>query len=90
MKTREWEQIVFTTDRYNGDRDAMYSAIGSQLKLLMDNDYTCKIFDDAQDIIVIQYDHDNRRDDWGGPYLEWLTEEELELILSNRDELAGE
>lgn len=86
---KEWEQIVFTKDYY-GSRDDMYSAIATQVKLLMDNAYTCKIYDDDQDIVIIQYAHDNRIEDWGDIYLEWLTADEWETILASRDDESAE
>lgn len=88
MKSNKgWEQIVFTNDYYD-DRDAMYQAVATQVKLLMDNAYTCKIYDEDRDIVVVQYAHDNSVEDWGDIYLEWLTAEELELVQSHRDESA--
>lgn len=76
--------ITFSLDRYQGDRKAMFSAIATQVSLLMENDYVCKIYDDDTNIIVVEYEHDNRKDYWGGPELEWLDEEEMEVLESYR------
>lgn len=73
-------EIVFSVDKYNGNRAKMYEAITKQLMLLMENDYTCKIYDDDVDIIVIQYEHNNRRENWGGPELCWLYPEQVEIL----------
>ena len=73
-------EIVFSKDRYNDSREKMYEAVMKQLMLLMENEYTCKIYDDDIDTIVIQYEHNNRRDYWGTPDLCWLTQEQVELL----------
>lgn len=74
-----YDEITFTPDHY-GSREKMFEAIAVQLKLLMDNEYICKIYDDDTDIIVIQFAHNNNIDDWGGPYLDWLDADERERI----------
>lgn len=79
-------EIVFTIERYNGDREKMFYAIAKQLAILMDNEYVCKIYDDDSDVIVIQFEHDNKKDDWGGEYLIWLTAEEMEVVENYREE----
>lgn len=72
-------EIIFSKDRYK-NREEMFAAIAKQLTILMENDYVCKVYDDDTDIIVIQYEHDERKDSWGGMQLLWLTQEEIEAI----------
>lgn len=79
-------EIVFAIDSYNGDRERMFDAIAKQLAILMDNEYMCKIYDDDTDIIVIQFEHDDKKDDWGGKHLIWLTTEEMEVVENYREE----
>lgn len=79
-------EIVFAIDSYNGDRERMFDAIAKQLAILMDNEYMCKIYDDDTDIIVIQFEHDDKKDDWGGKHLIWLTAEEMEVVENYRAE----
>ena len=73
-------EIIFSKDRYNNSREKMFEAVAKQLAILMENDYVCKVYDDDTDIIVIQYEHDERRDSWGGLQLFWLTPEEIEAV----------
>ncbi len=79
------QEIVICKDNYGNDREKMYNAIAKQIALLMENEYVCKVYDDDTDIIVIQFEHDNKKDDWGGEYLFWLTEEEVNLIERYRE-----
>lgn len=76
--------IVFSKDRYDNDRNKMFQAIAQMLALLMDNEYTCKVYDDDRDIIVIQFEHDNQKDYWGTPDLCWLEEDEVDVVESYR------
>ncbi len=80
--------IVFSKSCYQGDRDKMYQAIATQLSLLMENEYICKIYDDDVDIVVIEYEHNNKRDYWGGPDLEWLSEDEQDVLSNYRAQLS--
>lgn len=80
-----YDEIVYSRSKYK-DREELYNAIATQLMLLMDNEYVCKIYDDDKDIICIQYAHNNNIDDWGSPYLEWLNDKEVDLIELNREE----
>ena len=73
-------EIVFSKDRYGGSREKMFEAVTKQLMILMDNEYVCKVYDDDIDVIIIQYEHDNHRDNWGTPYLCWLRQEQLETL----------
>lgn len=82
----KYETIVFSKDRYNNDREKMYAAITKQLMLLMENDYVCKVYDDDTDIIVIQFEHNERKDFWGVSDLVWVTPEEAEMLEANRED----
>jgi hypothetical protein len=70
-------EIVFSKDLYDNSRDKMYQAISKQLMILMENQYVCKVYDDDIDIVVLQFEHDEKKDYWGGMELRWLTQEEL-------------
>lgn len=78
-------EIVFSKEKYGNNREKMFEAIAQQLALLMENEYVCKVYDDDRDIIVIQYEHDEKKDYWGGMELRWLTEEEVNLIEQARE-----
>lgn len=77
-------EIVFVKSVYNDDRDRMYDAIRDQIKILMEQEYVCTIYDDDLDIIVIKFEHNDRKDYWGctNPY--WLTPKEVEILESYR------
>lgn len=77
-------EIIFSKDRYSNNREKMFQAIAQQLMILMDNDYVCKVYDDDTDIIVIQYEHDERKDAWGVMELCWLEQEEIEAVENYR------
>ena len=80
--------IVFTTDKYFVDRyetnaeekkvQMMWKDIGTFLKLATKQGYICKVYDDDTDIIVVEYNYGDPG--FGGPYLEWLEDEEADLI----------
>lgn len=79
-------EIVFTKDKYGNNREKMFEAIAKQISLLMENNYVCKVYDDDRDIIVIQFEYD-QREDWAGlPELMWLTDDEVEVIEYYREE----
>ena len=78
-------EIVFSKDKYGNNREKMFEAIARQLMILMENDYVCKVYDDDRDIIVIQFE-ENQRDEWMGlPELMWLTPEEVDVIEDYRN-----
>lgn len=80
--------IVFTADKYFVEKyetnaeekkvQMMWKDIGTFLKLTTKQGYVCKIYDDDTDIIVVEYDYSNP--EFGGPYLEWLDDDELDLV----------
>ncbi len=72
--------IVFSTKRYDNNRDKMYQAIAKQLMILMDNECVCKVYDDDVDIVMIEFEHDEKKDYWGGMELCWLKEDEVEAV----------
>lgn len=73
-------EIIFSKDRYGNNREKMFQAVAQQLMILFDNDYVCKVYDDDFDIIVIEFEHDERKDSWGCDELLWLTPEEIEAV----------
>lgn len=77
-------EIVFSKDRYGNSREKMFEAVSKQIMLLMEMGYVCKVYDDDTDIIVIEFEHDNRKGDWGTPYLCWLEPEEVETVENYR------
>ena len=79
---RRKNQIVFTKKAYNNNRDELYRAIGAQLSILMENQYVCKVYEDETDIVVIEFEHDEKRVSFGCDELVWVSQEELEALQS--------
>lgn len=77
---KEYNQIVFTREQFDNDVDKMYDAIGKQIALLMKTENICVIYDDDTDIIVIQYEHNEKRDYFGVYQPIWLAPHEIEAI----------
>lgn len=86
--------IAFTTDKYFVDRyetnaeekkiQMMWNDIGGFLRLVTKQGYTCKVYDDDANIIVVEYEWSDP--DIGGPFLEWLDDDELDAVESYRAE----
>lgn len=80
--------ITFTTNKYFIDKYALdgkeeliqqlWKDVSDFLKLATKHGYTCKIYDDDVNIIVIEYSY--KDPEYGGPYLEWLNDDEVDLI----------
>lgn len=93
-KESRYQTLVFSLDSYtktNLDisqeqaRELMWKDIGDFLYLLTKNKYVAVVYDDDVDIIVIQYEHDEKADPWGGPYPYWITQEEAWFIEDSFD-----
>ena len=83
-------EIIFCKENYSNNREKMFEAIAKQLALLMENEYVCKVYDDDRDIVVIQFEHDEKKDPWGCMELCWLEPEEVEVVedyrLNNKED----
>ncbi len=76
-----YSSIVFSDEGYS-DVDEMWGDISKTLQILFHQGYKCEIYDDDVNIIVINYEYS---DGMGGPYLMWLTDDEVELVQNFRD-----
>ena len=78
----DYNEIVFDKDRYDGDINKMFDVIAQQLKILVDNGYEARFYaDDAGlGIYVIQFNYDNRIEDYGSARLMWVTSDEQDRI----------
>ena len=54
------------------------------ITVLLESEYICKIRLDETDIIVIEYDYDDKS--YGSPYPYWLTPEQVERIPFDDDD----
>lgn len=76
-------EIVLSIDNYD-NVNQLFAEVAKILKMLMDNNYVCKVRDDERYCIVIEYEHDENRNSWGSPQLMWLTPDEVEEVWYNR------
>lgn len=92
IREKNYQEIVFSLDRYSWKRtpeeanEAMWEDIKKLLNVLFANEYIAVIYQDEVGIVVVQFEHDERRDAWGcaNPY--WLTEDEyFEYLHSNEE-----
>lgn len=84
-------QIVFALQEFNKDRTEMWSAITTLQCLLLKLGYVIKVrTDGVQDIIIVEYCHDEQLDPWGCASLEWLTNEEYEQLVKLRENILEE
>lgn len=80
--------ITFTTDKYFTDRydldgkeklvQQLWKDVSDFLRLATKQGYVCKVYDDDVNIIVVEYSY--KDPEYGGPYLEWLDDDETDLI----------
>lgn len=76
--------IVFTDERYR-DPVEMWDDICSTLQVLIRQGYKCEVYEDDTNIIVINFEYAD--DGMGGPYLMWLTANEVESIEQLRENI---
>lgn len=84
----DFSTIVFSDNRYFVDRydpngkektiAQLWKDVGDFLRLVTQQGYVCKIWDDDNNIIVIEYAM--KDEEFGGPYLTWLSDEEADLM----------
>lgn len=75
-------EIVLTRDNFG---DKLWEKVATTIQLLIEGDYQCKVTcaEPAMGIVEIEYCYKSNVE-WGGDYLEFLTDEEWEEIWSNR------
>lgn len=91
----KYQTMVFSIDRYSWNtseeeaRELMWKDISIFLRILFRNNNVAVIYDDETDIIVIQYEHNENVEAWGGAFPHWVTEDELWNI-EYVDEIAND
>lgn len=70
-----YDEMVFSINSYN-NKDEMWRDISSFIQLLVKNDYIAVIRDDDVDIIVVEFGHDENKEYWGCPRVEWVEDED--------------
>lgn len=84
MATKRYNTMVFCKDHYKSpyitEEDAynkMYADIGKFLKILFTNEQVAVVYEEEVGIIVVEYEHDERRDFYGIANPHWITEDEM-------------
>lgn len=80
----EVNKIVFSPENYN-IRDEMWRDIANLQCTLLRNGQVARIRQE-ENYIIVEYVHDNNVEWFGGTCLEFITEDELEMIRSMRSE----
>lgn len=96
MSNKKYNTMVFCKDNYISPYTTteevyakMYKDIGDFLRILFKNEQVAVIYEEEVGIVVVEYDHDERRDFYGIANPQWITEDELSEIES-KDENGGE
>lgn len=80
-------QIVLTKERQGED---FAKVLGETILTLLREEEMVSIRDDDTDILILEHEHDNYKDYWGGPTCVWLEDDEVGVIESYRAEKNGE
>lgn len=86
-KELDFDHLTFSPDDYDCKGD-MWDDILNLQKMLLRNGKTIRIRQEEQ-LVIVEWTHDNRREYFGGTELEFLTEEEKDLIDGYREEDCG-
>lgn len=86
-KEPEFDHLTFNPDRYERKSD-MWDDILNLQKMLLRNDNIIRIRQEEQ-LVIVEWTHDNSTEYFGGTELEFLTEEEMDLIDGYRQEDCG-
>lgn len=95
MSENKHQTIVIAINDYEFNRTEeearveMWKDISSFLQLLTKTNHIAVVYDDDADIIVIEFEHNERRDPMGYANPRWITEEE-EWYLEQHKEAPGE
>lgn len=84
----DFQQIVFSLDEYD-DVKAMWDDISDLLRVLINDGYQCKVYDDSgTDIIIVEFDFIDEGIATGD--LRWTTWEECEHLELLNSTTCGE
>lgn len=78
-----FDQIVLCKEHFQDEN--FYEVLGRQIYTLLKSEEIVTIYDDDTDIIVIQHAHNEKVDAWGVANPMWVTPEEEEQILYDRE-----
>ena len=77
------ESMIFIRDKYKNEFE-MWESVSLFIQMLMINDNICVIRNEGE-VIVVEYEHNEYLDYFGGPSPVWLEEDEQELLYNYRE-----
>ena len=77
-----YEEIVFTIEDFGED---LWSEVAEFLRIATRAGYTCEVYEDDFDIIVVRYNYEKSKE-FGNPTIEWVTPAELVVLDNYRNE----
>ena len=84
---KNYETMVFTTNHFDSEekRKAMWDDISTFIQILMRQNKIATIRQEERDIIIVEYENDERRNPLGcaNPY--WMTEEEYFNLIDDEE-----
>ena len=86
-KEPEFDHLTFNPDDYDNDK-SMWEDILNLQKMLLRSDNTIRVRQEEQ-LVIVEWTHDNHIEYFGGTHLEFLTEDEMDLIDGYREEDCG-
>jgi len=86
-KEPEFDHLTFNPDDYT-NKASMWEDIAILQKMLLRSGKVIRVRQE-EDLVIVEWTHDNRNDYFGGTELEFLTEDEMDLIDRMRCEDCG-
>lgn len=87
-KEAEFSHLTFNPEEYDNDVDNMWEDVIELQKMLLRTGNTVRVRQE-DDLVIVEWTHDNSRQYFGGTYLEFLTEDEIDFIDGCRREDCG-
>lgn len=87
---KNYEKMVFTPNHFDSeeDRKAMWDDISTFIQILMRQNKIATIRQEERDIIIVEYENNERLNPLGcaNPY--WMTEEEYFDFIDNNEQIC--
>lgn len=86
-KEAKYDHLTFNLDNYDS-KEAMWKDVTKLQMTLLRNGNMVRIRQE-EELVIVEWTHDNNREYYGGTHLEFLTEDEIDLIECYRSEDAN-
>ena len=86
-KNPEFDHLTFNPDEYANEA-SMWEDIAILQKMLLRSGNVIRVRQEEQ-LVIVEWTYDNSREYFGGTHLEFLTEDEIDLIDRMRQEDCG-